>query len=506
MAGDLDPRTPVLVGVGTSLHDVEAAELMARATVAAADDARAPSLLGAVERIAVPTGTWSYTDPARIVAARIVAANAETHLLELGLPQQTPINQALTAIMAGEIDVAVVVGAEAKARAARAGKRNAGSSAAGIVDAFRRDRADADQPLETDQGGAAPDVLHTREPDFVPPAEREAQLWVPVEQYALMESALRAVEGESIDDHRREIAELWARCNEVARTNPEAAFPAPMTAAEIAELGPRNRPLAFPYGKWHASQWTVDQGAALLLCSAEAAERHGVPRDRWVFPLVGLESSVGLALTQRRHLHRWPAMGVLGRAAVERVGRPLRDCEHTELYSCFPVAVRIQQRELDLPLDATPTVTGGMAFAGGPFNNFVLQSTAAIVRKLRAEPGLGLVTTVCGFLTKPGLAVYGSAPDGLPPLVADLAAEAAAASETAEVLSSHDGDARVVAYTITYDTGAPHELVAITELPGGDRVIARSNDAALIARGMREELVGRVLRIRGNTIAPASVG
>lgn len=506
MAGDLDPRTPVLVGVGTSLDDAEAAELMARATITAADDALAPSLLGAVERIAVPTGTWSYTDPARIVAARIGAANAETHLLELGLPQQTPINQALTAIVAGEINVAVVVGAEAKARAARAGKRRAGSNAAGIADAFRRDGTNEGERLEIDQGGAAPDVLHTREPDFVPPAEVEAQLWVPVEQYALMESALRTLEGRSIDGHRREVAELWARFNQVARSNPEAAFPAPMTAAEIAELGPHNRPLAFPYGKWHASQWTVDQGAALLLCSAEAAERHGVPRDRWVFPLVGLESSFGLALTQRRHLHRWPAMGVLGRAAAERVGRPLRDFEHTELYSCFPVAVRIQQRELDLPLDGTPTVTGGMAFAGGPFNNFVLQSTAAIVRQLRVEPGLALVTTVCGFLTKPGLAVYGSAPDGMPPLVADLAAEAAAVSETAEVLSGHDGAARVAAYTITYDSGTPSGLVAVAELPGCERVIAKSNDAALIARGMREELVGCVLPIRGNTIATPSVG
>lgn len=501
----IDPRTPLLVGVGTSLDDVEAAELMARATIAAADDARAPSLLGAVERIAVPTGTWSYTDPARIVAARIGAANAETHLLELGLPQQTPINQALTAIMAGELDVAVVVGAEAKARAARAGRRKAGSNAAGIADAIRRDREEG-EPLETDQGGTTPDVVHTREPDFVPPAEVEAQLWVPVEQYALMESALRAAEGQSIEDHRREVAELWARFNEVARTNPEAAFPAPMTAAEIAELGPHNRPLAFPYGKWHASQWTVDQGAALLLCSAEAAERHGVPRDRWVFPLVGLESSSGLALTQRRHLHRWPAMSVLGRAAAERIGRPLRAVEHTELYSCFPVAVRIQQRELDLPLDATPTVTGGMAFAGGPFNNFVLQSTAAIVRRLRAQPGLALVTTVCGFLTKPGLAVYASAPDGRPPLVADLAAEAAAASETAEVRSSHDGDARVVAYTITFDAGSPKQLVAIAELPNGDRVVAKSGDAALIARGMREELVGCVLRIDGNAIASLPAG
>ena len=70
----------------------------------------------------------------------------------------------------------------------------------------------------------------------------------------------------------------------------------------------------------------------------------------------------------------------------------------------------------------TPTVTGGMAFAGGPFNNFVLQSMVPVVRALRAEPAsLGMVTTVSGLLTKPGIGVWSGTPDGRPPLLADLA-------------------------------------------------------------------------------------
>ena len=43
---------------------------MALALEAAAADAGAPSLLAAVDRIAVPQGTWSYADPARLVADR----------------------------------------------------------------------------------------------------------------------------------------------------------------------------------------------------------------------------------------------------------------------------------------------------------------------------------------------------------------------------------------------------------------------------------------------------
>jgi len=496
---DVDPRTPVLAGVGTCLDDAEAAELMVRATLAAGDDAGpGESLLRALERIAVPRGTWSYGDPGRIVAERVGATAAKTHLIDLGIPQQTPINQALAAILAGEIDVALVVGAEAKARAARAAGRSSSADSASMAAMGRRAAGGGDE--EIDQGEAKPDVHQVPEGELVSAAEIEAGLLAPVQQYALIESALRAHEGLGIAAHRREVGALWARMNGVARTNPEAAFAAPLGADDLAGEG-AGRPLAFPYRKWHASQWTVDQGAALLLCSAAAAARHCVPRERWLFPLVALESSHSLPLTRRRELYRWPAMAVLGAAAEARLGRPLRTVDHVELYSCFPAAVRVQQRELHLPLDATPTVTGGMAFGGGPFNNFVLQATAAIARRLRAEPGLGLVTTVSGFLTKPGLAVWSSTPGAAPPLVADLGEEVAAATGAVdEVRPRHDGAGTVAALTVTFAGDAPVELVAILDADDGARFVARSRDAALVARAMAEELVGRRFATAGGEL------
>src|SRR3954471_9382558 len=105
---------------------------MVRACVSAGKDAGAVGLLEAVQRVAVPRGTWSYTDPGRIVAERIGAPRAQTHLVDLGIPQQTLINQALRAILDGELDVVLVVGAEAKARAARAANRRQTANAEGI--------------------------------------------------------------------------------------------------------------------------------------------------------------------------------------------------------------------------------------------------------------------------------------------------------------------------------------------------------------------------------------
>jgi acetyl-CoA C-acetyltransferase len=502
----IDPRTPVLVGVGTCFDDAEAVELMVRAADAASKDAGTVGLLEAVQRVAVPRGTWSYTDPGRIVAERIGARDAQTHLVDLGIPQQTLINQALSAILAGELDVALIVGAEAKARAARAAKRSSAANAEGIASMFRRAAPDNDEASEIDQGGATPDVHQMPEGEVLARAELEAGLFAPVEQYALMESALRAADGITVDAHRREIAELWSRFNAVARANPEAAFPVPMSADALLEFGPDHRPLAFPYGKWHASQWTVDQAAALLLCSVEAAERFGVERAQWIFPLVGVDASAAVSLTKRRHLARWPAMRVLGDAASARIGRPLAECDHGELYSCFPLAVRVQQRELGLPVDGTPTVTGGMAFAGGPFNSFVLHATAAMARRLREQPGLGLVTTVSGMLTKPGLAVWSSEPDGQPPLVDDLASAATAATETIHVTRGHEGPAVMAACTVTYNGMEAKELVAILDtndgVPSeGVRVIAKSSDGDLMARAVSEELVGTTFAVSGNTIA-----
>jgi acetyl-CoA C-acetyltransferase len=478
----LDPRTPVLVGVGTTQADAEAVELMTSALEAAGRDAGSSSLLSAVDRIAVPQGTWSYPDPARLVAARIGAPGARTHFGRLGVPQQTLVSEALRAIAAGQSSVAVVTGGESRARSRRA-------EMAGTV------------ATETAQPGAEPDVVMDREDDFMAPPEIDAGLVQPVLQYALIENALGSAVGEGVEEQRAAISELWERFNVVARSNPDAAFASPLTAAELATASPANRPLAFPYNKWHASQWTVDQAAALVLCSVEAARAHHVPVDRWVFPLVGVDASHAVSLSRRRHLHRWPAMAVLGRAAAERIGRPLREVEQIELYSCFPSAVRIQQRELGLPPDETPTVTGGMAFAGGPFNNFVYQATAAMVPLLRSDPAaLGLVTTVCGLLTKPGLAVWSASPDGLPPLLSDLAAEAATATGSVDVVDDHHGPARVVSSTVSYAGMEPARTFVLADVGPGRRCVASTDDPGLAAAATAGALIGTDLQITGTRI------
>jgi acetyl-CoA C-acetyltransferase len=477
------PRTPVLVGVGTACTSAPVTELMLEAVLAAGHDAGRPSLLAEVDRVALPQGTWSLTDPARTIATRIGADGARTRRYEVGVSQQEVINEALLAIASGEADVVLVVGGEARAWARQGGE-------------------------EIDTESRPPDATVTRPPDFVAPIEISAGIvWPPVQQYALIDNALAHHERQEPSAHRHDVAALWSRFNQVARHNPLAAFPDPRAAADIATPGPKNRPLAYPYNKWHASQWTVDQAAALLLCSAERAQAAGVSPDRWIFPHVALHVSEAVTLTARRDMHAWPAMGALGRAAAHHLALPLAEVGIAEVYSCFPAAVRVQQRELGLDPDGTPTVTGGMSFAGGPFNNFVLNATAAVVALLRVQPEeLGLVTTVSGMLSKPGLAVWSTSPPGPPSLMADLAGSPAVDTPSRPVAppDSPGGPARVASFTVTYDEDDPLRPVRtaiVADLPDGTRTAATCDDAAIALSALSESLIGQTVHIAGTSFS-----
>jgi len=147
-----------------------------------------------------------------------------------------------------------------------------------------------------------------------------------------------------------------------------------------------------------------------------------------------------------------------------------------------------------------------MAFAGGPYNNAVLQSLAAVVPRLRAAPDqLGAVTTVSGLLTKPGLGVWSASPDGRPPLLADLAFEVAAATdvvEAVETLDGYSGRGVVAAYTVTYDGGTPAKVVAVCDTADGRRCVSISEDVGLAARACEVELVGTPVDLGSGTFSP----
>jgi acetyl-CoA C-acetyltransferase len=485
----LDPRTPVLVGVGVAHQregdpgaGLDTTQLIVESARLAVADSGAPGLGSRVGWIGATRGL-SNLPAAAIRVATALGADAHTVAANVGIPQQTLINRALNALQAAATDIAIVCGGETKYRDDVA--RRAGVDLAGH-----------------DQEGLTPDVEMMPEGEIVARPEIEIGMVAPVQQYAIIDSARRAAEGWTLDEHRTDIATIWNGFNQVARGFARADFGDPMSIEDIRDPSPTNRPIAFPYNKWHNSQWGVDQAAAMVFCTVAVAEEMGVPRDRWVFPHVGLESSLSLSLSRRAELHRWPAMRVLGEAAASHIGRPISDIDHVELYSCFPVAVRVQQKELGLDPTRVPTLTGGMAFAGGPFNSFVFQALVAMAERLRSDAGSwGAVSAVSGLLTKPALAVWSTEPPANGLLVADLVEEASAATAVAPLDENPDGEGVVASYTVIYAGTDPARVCAIVDLDSGDRAVAAVDDPDLAVQGAAEELIGTRVRVTGRALS-----
>ena len=247
------------------------------------------------------------------------------------------------------------------------------------------------------------------------PAELRINLDRPAYVYPMFEQALRIAAGESSDDHRRRIGELWSQFSAVAATEPARVEPRAVVADQIWQPEPGNRMISWPYTKLMNSNNMVDQGAALVLTSAEKATYLQIPSERWVFPYAGTDCA--------RHLRDRRAGGVLSRRrrsgsrASGRWNWPASASTTSSLidvYSCFPSAVQVAANELGLPLgdpDRPLTVTGGLTFAGGPWNNYVTHSIATMAERLVANPGQrGLITANGGYLTKHSFGVYGTEP------------------------------------------------------------------------------------------------
>ena len=491
----LDARTPVLVGIAAieqRLDDPsearEAFELMVAALEAAAADAGSRRLLSEADSIRVPRGFWQYSDPGRLVAERVGAARARTTLAEIGVLQQTLLSDACRAIAAGEEQVALVTGADAKYRELQCRKTGVEVS-------------------DTEQADIEPDSkLEPREPIF-DTLEGERGLILPVRAFAVMDSALRFHEHRSLDAHRDDIARLWADCSKIAATNPHAWRRTPVSFEEIRTVSAANRMLAFPYARLHNSDWNVDQAAGLILCSLEKARALGVPEARWIFPLSASESNHVVPVSARAELHRCPGAAVAGPRALALAGKSVDDIAHLELYSCFPAAVRIFARELGLAGDRPVTVTGGMAFAGGPLNNYVLQASVRMAEVLREDRGsAGLVTSISGFMNKVGFGVWSSDPPAEGFRFEDSTQEVAARSECRELVGDYEGPARVVGYTVVYLGDIPVEGIAVCELADGRRTVAVTRDVSLASAMTEEEFCGRTVVVgAGGELRPSSI-
>jgi acetyl-CoA C-acetyltransferase len=483
----LDPRTPVLIGSGQFLHRADSlddalhpAQLMAEAIRRASIDAGLSGLPDPDSLRVVSLLSWRYGNAAAVVADELDITPRElAYTTNGGNSPQSLVNHTAGQIQRGELDLVVLTGGESWRTRMRA----------------RKSGVELEWPKAPDD--SVP-VLFGKELGMNHPAEIERKIGAPVQVYPMFETAIRAAAGRTVDEQLVVASELWSRFSQVAAANPNAWIRSAMSAEEIRTPGPTNRMIGFPYPKYMNSNNDVDMSAALIMCSVERARALGIPRDRWVFLHSGTDCHEHQFISERWTFDRTPAIELGGRMALELAGIGIDDVSVVDLYSCFPSAVQLGAQSLGLSLDSQLTRTGGLSFAGGPWNNYVMHAIATVMDDVRDRPGEhGLVWANGGFATKHAFGVYCTEPptngfrhgspqdeiDAMPRRTLVLPADAV-------------GDATVEAYTIMHDRdGGPERAIATCLTPSGGRAWGDSTDADLMAAMCDGEWVGRTCHL-----------
>jgi len=423
-------------------------------------------------------------NPGRSIARELGLSVRVTGLTPHGgnLPQSL-LNYTALAISRGEIDLVVLTGGESS-RSRRRAKTS---------------------EIPPSWINASPESANNEPPIVVGDelvmnheAELARHIALPIQIYPMFETALRASAQRSVQNHQQFISELWSRFSKVAESNPHAWMQKSYTAEQIQNTAPTNRMIGFPYTKLMNSNNDVDMSAALILCSAERATALGVPRDRWVFPQAGTDCHEHNFVSNRWTFTDTPAIRLGGEYLHELTGRKTSDYDFIDLYSCFPSAVQLGAQSLGLSLNQQLTVTGGLSFAGGPFNNYVMHAIATTMKKLRENPQAhGFVWANGGYATKHSFGAYATTPPprGFQHSSPQAQVDALPKREVA-TQGEAEGPAKLEAYSVMHGRdGEPEIINASVILPDTRRAWATSNDTQLAFEMCEREWVGMPVRI-----------
>ncbi|MDO3333966.1 hypothetical protein [Mycobacteroides abscessus] len=411
----VNPRTPVLVGVGEYSERIDddryralsPVELGATAARLALEDTGIDSHLLA-RRIDTVVGIRQFDfgggftppaqgrsdNPPRSVADRIGADPARAILPTIGghTPQKM-LTETAALIAAGDAEIVLLVGAEATSTMRYFQGRD------GAPD-FSEERGS-----QLDDRGLGLDGL---------PLELmvDNDLTDAPTQFGLFENARRRRLGLTRGEYAQQMGELFAPFSRVAATNPHAVAPVELDADELIAPSARNRLVADPYPRLLVARNMVNQAAAVVMMSLGTARNLGVAADRWVF-LHGHADFVDPAPFDRLDLSRSPASEAAVSGAIRMAGIGVDDLAHLDLYSCFPFAVFAVADYLGIGFDDPRglTVTGGLPFFGGPGNDYALHAIVKICERLRCAPGaFGLVSAAGGAFHKHSAGVYSAEP------------------------------------------------------------------------------------------------
>eukprot|EP00127_Corallochytrium_limacisporum_P006863 Clim_evm78s236 gene=Clim_evmTU78s236 len=339
------------------------------------------------------------------------------------------------------------------------------------------------------------------------PMELRHGLKVPIEIYPTLETAIRASKGHGPEEHMLYMGKLFEKFCKVASENTEYSWKTDYhTAEEIATPTKRNRFISYPYTKWLNSIWDLNQGAAVLLTSYSHAKQCGVADEKIVF-LHGAGDCYEspLFLSERPDLTKSTGMTYSFESAFRQANVKPRDIAFFDIYSCFPSAVEMACDVLgfDGVKETRPlTVTGGLPYHGGPGNNYVMHSIAAMVETCRKNPRkLGFVNANGGYVSKHAAGIYSTSPplnggrrwERDSPVAIQQAVDASV--KPVPVAPEPFGQGTIEAYSVEFKKGKPSKATIIGRLETGQRFVALNTDEATLTAMVANEYVGRKGRV-----------
>ena len=461
----------------------EALFLMDQAVKEALSDSGNKSIKDHIDEIRIPKGFWRYRDPGKWIAKNNdFKTIPTTYVTKIGVLQQNLINEACLKIENGEINASIILGGEARYKQLRS-----------VIEKKEYFETKLDEN---------PDFYIKAKEDLYGDEELEELGAMAVGYYATMETALRKNDNENIEEHQNNIASMYEEFSKVASNNEDAWLDHPYSKKEILETSKKNKMLAYPYNKLHCTSWNVNQSAALIICSEELANKLEIDNKKRVYPISSSENNHMIAIQQRPKLYE--SLGMI--YAAKSINKMMEELDIIldayDLYSCFPAAVKMFSKSLELGSEIPKTITGSMPYAGGPLNSFVIHSTVKMIQKIRAlEARHGLVTGVSGMMTKQSFCVWGK--EYQEQFIFDDVTERAKLDEKPVELSNiAEGEGEIIGYTIIEVSEHASKAVLYLDDEKKHRKVVSSLDKNFINLLMEEEWVGKKVKFKDGQATP----
>jgi acetyl-CoA C-acetyltransferase len=480
----VDPRTPVIVGVGQFTENIDdpryrgmsAVELATEAVRAALADtcADADAVAEAVDAVVglrqfeisagMPVLLGKSNNYPRSVMQRLGAQPARSVIEPVGgQGPQKLVTEFGNEIAAGTADVVMIIGSENGSTLRTFAKRD--------------DKPDHSEHIDGQMEDRGPQLFNYISEYTI----KHGLTGAPV-QYGLLDNARRSRLGRSAADYRQDMARLFAPMSKVAAKNPFSSSPVERSVDEVMTVTDDNRMICDPYPRLLVARDQVNQGAAVVMMSVDAARRLAVPEEKWVY-VHGHSDVVEQPLLDRVDLGASPATVHAAREALRVADIGVDDISTFDLYSCFPFPVFVMCEALGIEGDDPRglTLTGGLPYFGGPGNSYSLHAIAETVAEMRDKPGrFGLVGANGGTMSKYSVGIYSTLPvDWRSDRSSELNDEIASLP-TISVAERADGPATIETYSVRYDWPVRTGVIIGRLDADGTRFMALTEDDDLV--------------------------